>query len=309
MSGKIILITGSTGGIGKATAAELAKLGGYVIITGRDRSRGEAALAEIRRESGNDSAQLMLADLSSQKGVRELADSFIARHKRLDVLINNVGGLYGNRYETVDGIEATLALNHLCPFLLTLLLLPALRAGAPSRIVNVSSIGHKNVQRINFDDLQNIEYRGFLVYSQTKLANLLFTYELADRLNGERITVNALHPGIVQTDIGKTFCTERFFPDRKYVSCVFCFLAETLIRLFFKFDDLEKAAQACIYVAASSELDGVTGKYFDNNEQMVQSSLASYDKAAALRLWQVSSELTGCGEAAVAAEGRDPSPP
>lgn len=307
MRGKVILITGGTGGIGKSTAMGLAKLGGTVIIVGRDRRRGEAALAEIKQETGSGSVQLMLADLSLQKDIRELAGNFMAHYKRLDVLINNAGGLYGKRWESVDGIECTLAINLLCAFLLTQLLLPVLRASAPSRVVNVNSEGHRFTKRINFDDLQTVRWRrGFLVYSQAKLANLLFTYELAERLAEERITVNAVHPGIVETELAKRFFSERIFPNTKYISRAASFLAMKLSRLYLKFDDIEKAAESCIYLAASPEVEGVSGKYFNNEKQIVLSSAASYDKTAALRLWQVSGELTGREEAAFATSAGDP---
>jgi NAD(P)-dependent dehydrogenase (short-subunit alcohol dehydrogenase family) len=298
--GKVILITGGTGGIGKATAMRLAKLGGTVIIVGRNESRGNAAVADITRESGNDSIQFMAADLSSQQNIRELAKTFVAKFTRLDVLINNVGGPYGQRRETADGIETTLAINHLCPFLLTLLLLPVLRVSAPSRIVNVNSEGHRFTQKIYFEDLQTVGWRrGFLVYSQAKLSNLMFTYELASRLAGERITVNAVHPGMVDTELVRRFLSEKIFPGKKYASRTVSFLVRKLARLAYRFDDLETAAGAVIYLAVCPEVEGITGRYFNNDRQMVQSSPVSYDKAAALRLWRISSELTGYDEAAL----------
>jgi NAD(P)-dependent dehydrogenase (short-subunit alcohol dehydrogenase family) len=297
MLGNIILITGGTAGIGKATAIELAKLGGTIVIVGRNKERGETALAEIIRESGNDSIQFIRADLSSNQEIRRLASQFIVTFNRLDVLINNAGGSYGQRSETVDGIETTFAINHLCPFLLTHLLLPILRTSAPSRVVNVNSVAHRAAQGIKFEDLQTVEWhRPFLVYSRAKLANLMFTYELAERVSEERITVNAVHPGLVDTDLIRRFLAERLFPGRKYVSMAAVFLARKLGPLLLTYDTLEKAAQSCVYLAASPEVQGITGKYFNNDKQMIESSPASYDKAAALRLWQISSELTRCYE-------------
>jgi NAD(P)-dependent dehydrogenase (short-subunit alcohol dehydrogenase family) len=297
MFDKVILITGSTSGIGKATAMALAKLGASVVLVGRCNSRGENAAAEIERESGNHRIQFFSADLSVQYQIRQLAERFITRFDRLDVLINNVGGLYGQRMETVDGIETTFAINHLCPFLLTRLLLPMLRMSAPSRIVNVNSEGHRFAQEVNFNDLQSKRWkRGFLIYSQAKLANLMFTYDLAERLAGERIVVNAVHPGMVETQLVRGFLTQRIFSKAKVVSTAGAFLLMKMAKLFYEFDDLEIAAQACVYLATAPELEGLTGKYFNKDKQMVTSSSASHDKVAAQRLWRVSSELTGCDE-------------
>src|SRR5687768_2908269 len=203
MGEKVCLITGATSGIGKATAMGLANMGASVVMVGRDRGRGKAALAEIKEKSGNASVDLMLADLSSQQEIRRLADEFEEAYPRLDVLINNAGLFRSERITTADGLEMTFAVNHLAYFLLTNLLLDVLKANAPSRIVNVSSGDHSN-GTIDFDDLQGYKgYKGPKAYSQSKLANLLFTYELAKRLEGTGITANCLHPGAgVRTNFG-----------------------------------------------------------------------------------------------------------
>src|SRR5215203_1440131 len=202
MDGKVCLITGATSGIGKATAMGLANMGASVVMVGRDRSRGEAALAEIKEGSANASVDLLLADLSSQEDIRRLADEFEEAHPRLDVLINNAGVIRSKRVATADGIEMTFAVNHLAHFLLTNLLLDLLKATAPSRIVNVSS-GEQRNGTIDFDDLQAEKgYKTAKAYGQSKLANVLFTYELARRLEGSGVSANRLHPGVVGTNLG-----------------------------------------------------------------------------------------------------------
>src|SRR5215207_6225037 len=201
MSEKIILITGATNGIGKAAALELAKQGNTVVIVGRNPAKTQATVEEIKQQSGNSAVEGLIADLSSLADVRRLADEFRQRHSRLDVLINNAGALFAERELTVDGYEMTFAVNHLAYFLLTNLLLDLLKASAPARIVNVASDAHKGM-KINFDDLQlEKNYGGMMgpAYGQSKLANILFTYELARRLAGTGVTVNALHPGLVRT--------------------------------------------------------------------------------------------------------------
>src|ERR671912_2543455 len=200
MDDKVCMITGATSGIGKATVMGLASIGASVVMVGRDRGRGEAALAEIKEGSSNASVDLMLADLSSQQEIHRLADEFKEAYPRVDVLINNAGEIRSKRVTTADGLEMTFAVNHLAYFLLTNLLLDLLMASAPSRIVNVSSGDHSN-GAIDFDDLQGQKgYKGARAYSQSKLANVLFTYELARRLKGTGITANCLHPGVVRTN-------------------------------------------------------------------------------------------------------------
>jgi retinol dehydrogenase-14 len=202
MAGKTVLVTGGTGGIGKATATRLATLGARVGITGRDDNRARAGVAAIKRESGNPAVDAFVADLSSQTEVRRLAAAVLDAYPRLDVLVNNVGGFWAHRRVTTDGLEHTFAVNHLAPFLLTNLLLDRLKDSAPARIVMVSS-NAQALGRIDFDDLQGAtDYSGPRAYNQSKLANVMFTYELSRRLDGTGVTVNALHPGVVSTSFG-----------------------------------------------------------------------------------------------------------
>ena len=202
MTGKTVLITGGTGGIGKATAIGLARLGARVGIVGRDATRAEAAAADIRATSGNPAVDVFVADVSSQAEVRRLAAAVLEAYPRLDVLVNNVGGFWAHRHVTADGLEHTFAVNHLAPFLLTNLLLDRLKASAPARVVTVSS-GAQSMGRIDFDDLQGArKYSGQRAYNQSKLANVMFTYELARRLEGTGVTANVLHPGVIRTAFG-----------------------------------------------------------------------------------------------------------
>jgi retinol dehydrogenase-14 len=293
-SGKVVLITGATGGIGKAIAIGLAELGATTVIVGRDKERGLTAVEEIKALSGNRSVELMLADLSSQVSIRNVAKVFMTRYDRLDVLVNNVGGLYGKRWETVDQIEFTLAINHLCPFLLTHLLLPVLQTGAPSRIVNVNSEGHRAAKTVDFDDLKATRWkRGFRIYSQSKLANLLFTYELARRLNPMRVTVNAVHPGIVDTQLFRRFISERFGIGGGFASKAATFVVRNVAYRMMKFDTIETAAKCPIYLASSNEVAGITGRYFESRKKMIDTSPASYDAALSERVWNMSAELVG----------------
>ena len=276
MSGRVCLITGGSSGIGKATVLGLANKGANVVMVGRERSRGEAARTEIVEKSGNELVDLMLADLSSQESIRQLAEAFTSRYWRLHVLINNAGIFTSKRTVTVDGIETTFAVNHVAPFLLTNLLLDVLEASAPARIVNVTSSGERS-GTINFDDLQGEgRYSGVRAYNQSKLAMILFTYELARRLEGTGVTVNCVHPGVVVTNLGRGS------------SGSFGLLLR-LMRPFFS--SPEKGAETSIYLASSPEVEGVSGKYFAKKAE-ARSSEQSYDEAAGRRLWQVSAELT-----------------
>lgn len=274
MQGRVCLITGGSSGIGRETALALAAKGARVGIVVRDQNRGNDALAEIKVQTGNDQLDLFLADLGSQQSIRTLAEEVKGRYNRLHVLVNNAGGVFP-RSETVDGIERTFAVNHLAYFLLTDLLLDLIKASAPARIVNVSSGAHTG-GKINFDDIQGQKkYTSFRAYSQSKLANVLFTYELARRLRGTGVTVNALHPGVVATKFGTEFGPARF--------------ALGLVRRFLKTP--EQGAATSIYLASSPEVEGVTGKYFIDSKP-ARSSKISYDSQTAARLWQVSAELT-----------------
>lgn len=276
MGEKVCLITGATSGIGRATAMGLANMGASVVMVGRDRGRGEAVMAEIKEKSGNASVDLMLANVSSQEEIRRLADEVKETYPRLDVLINNAGVFRSKRITTPDGIETTFAVNHLAYFLLTNLLLDVLKAGAPSRIVNVSS-GEQRNATIDFDDLQGEKgYKGAKAYSQSKLATVHFTYELARRLEGTGVTANCLHPGVVGTNFGSG------------VSGVFGFMVRAL-RPLMKSPD--KGAETSIYLASSPEVEGLSGRYFVKKAE-ARSSDVSYDERIARRLWEVSTELT-----------------
>lgn len=282
MAGKTVLITGGTGGIGRATAIGLADLGARVAITGRDLGRVEAAAAEIRLATGNPEIQGFGADLSYQADVRRLAAQVLDAYPRLDVLVNNVGGFWATRHVTADGLERTFALNHLAPFLLTDLLLDGLKASAPARVVTVSS-GAQSLGTIDFDDLQGErKYSGQTAYNQSKLASVMFTYELARRLAGTGVTATALHPGVVSTGFGAED------PSR-----IFKFIVP-FYRPFMKTP--AQGAATSIYLASSPEVDGVTGTYFAER-RAASSNKASYDLAAATRLWQVSADLVGLAPA------------
>ena len=287
MNGKICMVTGATSGIGAATAEELARRGATLILVGRNREKCEATADQLRRRTGNSSVECLVADLSSQSDIRGLARQFRDQHSRLDVLINNAGGIFMTRRQTVDGLEMTFALNHLAYFLLTTLLLDTLEASAPSRIINVSSCGHERADGIVFADLQSERnYRGFKAYHRSKLANLLFTYELARRLSGTDVTVNALDPGIVATNIGR---------NNRWIWRVLKPLVDVLFRM--NYISPVEGARTAIYLAASPDLAAVTGLYFAK-ERQVASSEASRDEAAARRLWKVSEELTSGSDSA-----------
>jgi retinol dehydrogenase 14 len=282
MAGKTVLITGTTSGIGRATALGLARMGADLAITGRDRGRTEDAAREIRAAGGG-RVDIFIADLSSQSEVRELAEEVLQSLSRIDVLINNVGAYFDTRHVTADGLERTFALNHLAPFLLTNLLLGKLKQSASARVVTVSS-NAQATGRIDFSDLQGERsYSGARAYSQSKLANVLFSYELARRLKGTSITANALHPGLVSTSFGAD--------DPATVQRIFI----PFLRPFMK--SPAQGAATSIHMASAPELEQVTGRYFANS-QPKKSSERSYDEAAAARLWQVSADLVGLTTAA-----------
>jgi NAD(P)-dependent dehydrogenase (short-subunit alcohol dehydrogenase family) len=274
MEGKVVLITGGTSGIGKAAATALAAAGAEVVVAGRNKERGEAAVGEIRRGSGSEKVSLMLEDLAVQAEVRELAGEFKARYARLDVLVNNAGLIQSRRTETPEGIELTLAVNHLAPFLLTNLLLEVLKRSAPSRIITVSSEARRHAE-IDFDDLQSRRYRAFPVYGMTKLANILFTYELAERLRGIGVVANCLHPGGVNTNFGNY--------NRS--------LGILLFRAFQPFMRTpEQGADTIVYLASSPEAGRMSGKYLMDRKEV--SPAQPRDEALQQRLWEVSEELT-----------------
>ncbi len=278
MAGKTVLITGATSGIGKATASGLAALGASVAITGRDLGRVEAVAAEIRSATGNREVRGFAADLSSQAEVRRLAAEVLAATPRLDVLINNVGGSWATRHVTADGLEHTFAVNHLAAFLLTNLLLDRLKASAPARIVTVASAAQAT-GTIDFDDLQGERgYSERKAYPQSKLASVMFTYELARRLEGSGVTATVLHPGVVNTAFGAD--------DPGLIFKVLV----PLMRPFMKTP--AKGAATSIYLASSPDVAGTTGRYFANSKP-TKSSERSYDGAVAARLWKVSADLVG----------------
>ena len=277
MDGKVVLITGGTSGIGKATAVALAAMGADVVITGRNQERGKLAVEEVRRESGNEEVELMLADLAVQAEVRRLAEEFKERYDRLDVLVNNAGVVQSRRTETPDGIETTLAINHLAPFLLTNLLLDLLKKSAPSRIVTVSSEAQR-WGKLDFDDLQSERrYRGFPVYGMTKRTNIMFTYDLARRLEGTGVTANCMHPGAVNTS---------FAMNNRGLSTL-------LFRAFKPFMRTpEQGADTLVYLASSPEVEGMTGKYL-SDRKVITASKEAYGETLQKRLWEASEKLTG----------------
>jgi NAD(P)-dependent dehydrogenase (short-subunit alcohol dehydrogenase family) len=277
MTGKICLVTGGTAGIGFVAARELARRGAKVTIVGRDTARGAAAVQSIRAAVGSDEVDFISVDLAEQAQLRAFAASFAEQNPRLDVLVDNAGGLFGRRQTTTDGIERTFALNHLGYFATTLLLLPLLKAAAPARVVLVASEAHRGA-RIDFDDLQGEHrYSRWQAYRQSKLANLLFTYELARRLGAQGVTANALHPGFVATEIGTR---HRFVPG-----------------IFWRIGTLaaispEQGAQTIVHLACAQEVTDVTGGYFIDSRP-VRSSPASQDRKTGDRLWDISLNLTG----------------
>ncbi len=277
MQGKVCLVTGSSSGMGLVTARELAIMGARVVMLCRNRSKGEAVQAEIKEASGNAQVDLIVADLSELSQVRRAAYEFKQRYAQLHVLINNAGGINAERKVTSDGLEATFATNYLAPFLLTRLLLDVLKASAPARIINVSAPAHK-IGKIDFADLQGEHrYNALKAYSQAKLAEIYFTYELAERLKGTGVTVNALDPGHVVSN---------FNTSTKGLMHV---IAEAIY--FFDGRSPEQGAQTNLYLATSPEVEGVSGKYFLNCKQ-IPSSRRSYDVTVRQHLWNVSETLT-----------------
>ncbi len=276
MQGKVCLVTGSSSGMGLVTASSLAGRGARVVMLCRNRAKGEAVQARIKAESANAQVDLIVADLSELSQVRRAAHAFKQNYTRLHVLINNAGGMNAERKVTSDGLEATFVTNYLAPFLLTQLLLDVLKANAPTRIINVSAPAHK-IGKINFTDLQSEHrYNALPAYAQAKLAQIYFTYELAERLKGTGVTVNALDPGHVVSNFNKN--TRGFMH----------FIAEVIY--FFDGRSPEKGAQTILYLATSGEVANVSGKYFLNCKQ-ISSSRKSYDVAVRQRLWSVSEAL------------------
>ena len=295
----VCVVTGGTAGIGRATATALARRGATVLIVGRDRERGRAAAEEIRRAAGHARVEFHPADLSSQAAVRTLAAQIVARHPRLHLLVNNAGALFATRRESVDGVEMTLATNHLGAFSLTGALLDALRAGALSRIVNVSSEAHRDVAAFDFDDPQAahgtigryprsefasarwaltlpMAHPGFRQYARSKLANLLFTAQLARRLAGSGVSVHAVHPGVVASGFGGGNGLYGWFLRRQFQT---------------RGIDCASAARHVVHVATTPDLAGYSGTYFVG-DRMEAPSDAALDLLAAERLWRWSERMT-----------------
>lgn len=274
MNGKVCIVTGSNTGIGKATALALAQKGATVVMVCRSRERGEAARTEIAQQSGRGDVDLLVADLSLQSEIRRLAGEFRAKYDRLDVLINNAAVVLPKRTLTAEGVETMFAVNHLAYFLLTLLLLDVLKASRPSRIINVGSNAHRFIKRLDFDNLQGEKgFNSLRPYAMNKLENLYFTYALSRRLEGTGVTVNALHPGVIHTELNRS-------------------LPAPIVWFFNKFTKPpSEGASTPLYLASSPEVDGVSGKYFDECREK-SSTPVSYDVEAAEKLWQLSAKLT-----------------
>ena len=277
MKNKICLITGVTSGIGQAAALALAQMGATVAIVGRSEERCQSTVAHIQRETNNFHVDYLLADLSAQAQIHQMAEEFKSRYQHLDVLVNNAAAIFFLHQVSADGIEMNFALNHLAYFLLTNLLLDTLKANAPARIVNVASNSHYG-QHLDFDNLQlKRGYNPMRAYGRSKLCNLYFTYELARRLEGTGVTVNAMHPGFVHTNMGAN--------------------NGWLVRLFLPLvhrNSLtpEQGASTAVYLSSSPDVEGVTGKFFVRKRERA-SDPVSHDEAAARRLWEVSEEMTG----------------
>jgi NAD(P)-dependent dehydrogenase (short-subunit alcohol dehydrogenase family) len=277
MAGQTVLVTGATSGIGRATALRLARMGAHVAITGRDRGRTEDAAREISAVTDLQ-VEAFVADLSGQAQVRRLASEVLDGLPQIDVLVNNAGGYWDTRHITVDGLERTFAVNHLAPFLLTNLLLDRLERSAPARVVTVSSNAHAT-GRIDFDDLQGeLSYSGGRAYSQSKLANVLFTYQLAKRIRVSAVTANALHPGVVRTSFGAE--------DPARIQRLLVLLLRPVMK------SPAQGAATSIHLVSTPELGQVSGRYFANRRP-TRSSPRSYDQAVAIRLWEASAALVG----------------
>jgi len=276
MRDKICLVTGATNGIGKVTARELAAMGATVVVVGRSREKTESVVMELRNAAGHDRIYPMLADLSLMSGSRGLADEFRARFDRLDVLVNNAGGIFNQRQTTREGLEMTFALNHMSYFVVTTQLLDLLKASPSARIVSVSSGAHF-AGRMEWDNLQGEKrYSGFPAYGNSKLANVLFTYALARRLEGTSVTANVLHPGAVSTGFGS---------NNQDIFSKVLFKGFQLVTM-----PAEKGARTSIYLASSPDVEGVTGAYYAEMKR-TKSSTLSYDVGVQEKLWSVSEAL------------------
>ena len=278
MQGKTVLVTGANSGIGYVTARRLAELGAAVLLVCRDAARGAAARDRIAAVASGPAPTLVQADLAAQDQIRTLAEQVRTRFGRLDVLINNAGGVFDRRELTVDGIEQTFAVNHLAPFLLTNLLLSPLRAAPAARVVTVTSEAHS--RRFDLDNLQGERHYQFLrAYSVTKTANLLFTYELARRLSGTTVTANAVSPGPSRTGFGDNLSGPRA-------------LVPAVMKRMPFFHSAERGADTVVYAATALDLTGVSGRFYQDRRER-RSKPITYDIAVAAQLWQTSEELCG----------------
>jgi NAD(P)-dependent dehydrogenase (short-subunit alcohol dehydrogenase family) len=277
MQNKVVIVTGATNGIGFESAKALAALGATIVGVGRNPQKCADAANQIKTATGNSKVEFLVADLSLQTQVRQLAETFKQKYARLDVLLNNAGGYFAKRETNADGQEMTWALNHLNYFVLTNELLDVLKASAPACIVNVSSGAHTGAKGINFEDVEfKTGYSGWSTYSHSKLANVMFTYELARRLDGTKVTATVLHPGFVATGFGHN----NGGLMRTGMSVVQKLVAKKP----------EEGAETSVYLASSPEVESVTGKYFSDSKE-TRSSAASYDVAAQQRLWTLSEEM------------------
>ncbi|MFN2400138.1 MAG: SDR family oxidoreductase [Gemmatimonadaceae bacterium] len=281
MQGRVCLVTGANRGIGRATALGLAQMGATVAMLCRDAERGAFACQEVRGESGNERVSLVVIDLASLESIRSAAAEIERRFPSVHVLINNAGVNHSRRTMTADGFEMTFAVNHLGPFLLTSLLLPRLRAGAPSRIINVTSV-FERLGRVAFKDLHAYRrYSALRAYTQSKLATVLFTYELSERLRGTGVTVNCVSPGLVATDLLR----DRFWWSHGLLRKVWNKLLLTP----------ERAAGVLVHLAATPEMSSVTGQCFNSRARPMRTSRISYSVEKREQLWRVSAQLTGAG--------------
>ncbi len=279
MQGKTVVVTGANSGLGRATAQDLARRGARVLMTARDPEKGQEALESIRAATGNESVELLLADFARLSDVRSLAAAILQRCERIDVLVNNAGLILKKRFETEDGHEQQMQVNHLAPFLLTSLLLDRLRASAPARVITLSSSAHW-VGGLDPTDLSASRgYWGFRVYSQTKLANILFTRELARRLEGSGVTANAVHPGVVATGFGAVEDAGRLFGFGAWLISPFV-------------QSPAKGARTSIHLASSPELAETSGGYFARCRP-ARTSRAARDPELAAQLWEASEALVG----------------
>jgi len=286
MKNKIILITGGTGGIGKQTALTLAKMGAHVVVTGRSQASGEAAVSELKRLSGSQQVDLLLADISTQAGVRSLSDQFKAKYDRLDVLINNAGLAASARQLTEDGVESNFAVNAITPFLLTHLLMDRLKSSASARVINLTGGEAKGV--IDLDNLQaERSFSGLNSYSHSKLVMMAMAYEFAQRVQGTNVTINVCYPGQAATNMTRSVTPEMLPGFMRFMWPFF--------KLAIREDggkSAEKASRSSVYLASSVEVEGVNGKNFDTKSKMVDWPAAVVDQSTRQQIWKVAEQVS-----------------